>query len=116
MAKIAVVVLSGNDDPGRAHAALHVAKRMHDARQQNGLDAVEVFLFTQGLRLVGERDSDAGRLIAELVEAGIRVGGCTNQLTNWGLTEAAEAMGVRAEFARDAFSRFARDGYTVLTF
>jgi len=116
VAKIAVVVLSGNDDPGRANAGLHVAKRMHDARQENGIDSVEVFLFTQGLRLVGERDSDAGRLIAELVGAGITVGGCTNQLNNWGLAEAAEAIGIRAEFARDAFSRFARDGYTVLTF
>jgi hypothetical protein len=116
VAKLAVVVLSGNDDPGRAHAGLHVAKRLHDARQQNGVDAVEVFLFTQGLRLVGEPDSEAGRLIAELVGAGITVGGCTNQLNHGGLAEAAQAMGVRAEFARDAFSRFARDGYTVLTF
>lgn len=108
MAKIAVVVLSGNDDLGRANAGLYVAKRMHDARQENGIDSVEVFLFAQGLRFVGERDSDAGGLIAERVAAGISAGGCANQLNNWGLAEAAKAMGVRAEFARD--------GYTVLTF
>lgn len=37
MAKIAVVVLSGRDNPGRASAGLHVAKRMYDAREQNGI-------------------------------------------------------------------------------
>jgi hypothetical protein len=57
---------------------------------------------------VGERDSDTGRLTAELVEAGSRVGGCTNQITNWGLAEATQALDVRAEFARDAFSRPSR--------
>lgn len=40
MARIAVVVLSGQDNPGRAKAGLHVAKRMYDARQENGIDGV----------------------------------------------------------------------------
>jgi len=116
MARIAVVVLSGQDNPGRAKAGLHVAKRMDDARKENGIDGVEVFLFTQGLRLVGEPESELGELIRELVGQGIPVGGCSNQLNDWGLADAAKSMGVKAEFARDAFSRYARDGYTVMTF
>jgi hypothetical protein len=116
LAKIAIVVLSGQDDPGRAKAGLHVAKRIHDARAENGIEGVEVFLFTQGLRLVGEPDSELGGLIRELVAAGIPVGGCTNQLNDWGLGGAAQALGVGSEFARDAFSRFAREGITVMTF
>lgn len=116
MARIAIVVLSGQDDPGRAKAGLHVAKRIHDARAENGIEGVEVFLFTQSLRLVGEPDSELGRLIRELVGAGIPVAGCRNDLNAWGLAAAAEAMGVGSEFARDAFSRFARDGITVMTF
>lgn len=39
MARIAIVVLSGQDDPGRAKAGLHVAKRIHDARAENGICA-----------------------------------------------------------------------------
>ena len=60
MAQIVVVALSGNADPGGADAGLHVARLRHDARQKIGVDAVEVFRYTQGLRLVGEWDSDAG--------------------------------------------------------
>ncbi|MCY0897493.1 MAG: DsrE family protein [Firmicutes bacterium] len=116
MAKIAIVLLSGEDNPGRAMAGLHVAKRIYDARQENEIEEVEVFLFTQGLKLLGQMDSELGQLIRELVEAGVVIGACTNQLNNWSLADAANAAGVKAEFARDAFSRYARDGFTVLTF
>ena len=116
MTKIAVVVLSGADNPARAGAGLHVAKRMYDARVENGVDAVEVFLFTQGVRLLAERDGELRGLIDELIRDGILVGGCANQLHDWGLRDAAAEMGVQAEFARDAFSRYAREGYTVMTF
>jgi hypothetical protein len=44
------------------------------------------------------------------------VGGCRNQLNNWGLAETAADVGVASEYARDAFARYAREGYTVLTF
>lgn len=116
MAKIAIVLLSGQDNPGRALAGLHVAKRMHEARDQSGLESVEVFLFTQGVRLVNEPDSEMGKLLEELIAAGIVVGACTNQVNNWGLADQAARMGVQAEFARDAFARYAREGYTVMTF
>ena len=116
MAKIAVVVLSGQDNPSRASAGLHVAKRMYDARQENNIETVEVFLFTEGLKVLGETDSELRRLIQELLDAGIVVGACTNQLNNWNLADQARAAGVQAEFARDTFSRYARDGWTVLTF
>jgi hypothetical protein len=116
VAKIAIVVLTGNENPARAATALHVAKRLHDARPGNGIDELEVFLFTDGLKILGEPDGELAKLAHELVEAGILVGACTNQLNNWHLTSAADALGVRAEFARDAFARYARDGFTVLTF
>jgi len=93
-----------------------VAKRIYDARVENGIDEVEVFLFTQGLKLLSDLESELGGLIRELVHAGIVVGACTNQLNNWGLADAAQQAQVGAEFARDAFSRYARDGFTVLTF
>ena len=115
-AKIAVVLLSGKDNPGRAMAGLHVAKRMYDAREANGLEDVEVFLFTEGVRMVGEPNGEWNQVIRELLEAGVLVGACANQLNSWNLAEVANTAGVQAEFARDAFSRYARDGYTVLTF
>jgi len=114
--KIAIVLLSGKENPARAAAGLHVAKRIYDAREENQIEAVEVFLFTDGLRVVGEEHSDLHHLLDELIAAGIVVGGCSNQLDDWNLADVAQAAGVNAEFARDAFSRYAREGYTVMTF
>ena len=116
MAKIAVVIIAGADQKDRVTSGLHVAKRMHDARAENGIERVEVFLFTGGVRLLEDTLPEASALIKELTEAGIVVGACQNQLQNWKLSDAAAARHVASEFARDAFSRYARDGYTVFTF
>jgi hypothetical protein len=116
MAKIAVVIVAGADQKDRVTSGLHVAKRMHDAREDNGIERVEVFLFTGGVRLLADTLPEASALIDELMQAGIVVGACQNQLVNWNLADAAAARHVASEFARDAFSRYAREGYTVLTF
>jgi hypothetical protein len=116
MAKIAVVIVAGADQKDRVTSGLHVAKRMHDARAENGIERVEVFLFTGGVRLLEDTLPEASALIEELRASGIVVGACRNQLENWKLNEAAAARHVAAEFARDAFSRYAREGYTVFTF
>jgi len=116
MGKIAIVLLTGNENPARAKAGLHVAKRIYDAREENQIEDVEVFLFTDGLRVVGEPDNEINHLVDELIAAGIVVGGCSNQLDSWNMADVAKAAGIKAEFARDAFSRYAREGYTVLTF
>ena len=116
MGKIAIVVMSGKDNPPRAMSGLHVAKRIYDARHENGIEDVEVFLFTEGLRVIGDTEGEMANLVHELIEAGIVVGGCRNQLNSWGLADEAKSAGIFAEFARDAFSRYAREGYTVMTF
>jgi hypothetical protein len=116
MAKVAVVIVSGPDQKDRVTSGLHVAKRMHDARQENGLDRVEVFLFTGGVRLLEDTLPEASALIQELVETGVVVGACSNQLSNWNLSNVAAAKHITSEFARDTFSRYARENYMVLTF
>ena len=116
MAKIAVVIVAGADEKNRVTSGLHVAKRMHDAREANGIEQVEVFLFSGGVRLLEDTLPEASALLKELTEAGIVVGACQTQLQGWQLAAAAAARHVASEFARDAFSRYARDGYTVFTF
>jgi len=116
MVNIAVVMIAGADQKDRVMSGLQVAKRIHDGRQENGIDRVEVFLFTGGVRLLQDTLPEASALIKELIETGIVVGACENQLDNWKLGDAAAARHVVSEFARDAFSRYARDGYTVFTF
>ncbi|OLZ11216.1 DsrE family protein [Sulfobacillus thermosulfidooxidans] len=116
MANMAIVILSGIEQKDRALAGLHVSQRIFDARIENGIDAIEVFLFNQGIRLLGEHDEQVASVLSKLMANGIVVGACSNQLHQWGLADEAEMLGVQAEFARDAFSRYARDGYTVMTF
>ena len=116
--KIAIVINSGLDQRAKVMSALHVAKRIHDARKENGIDRVEVFLFTGGVRSL-EKGQDNGEVldaIKELRESGITLEACSNQVKNRNLEDVFSSNGIDLEFARDAFSRYAVEGYTVISF
>jgi hypothetical protein len=114
--KIAIVINSGWDQKDKVTSGLSVAKRIFDAREENGIDAVEVFLFTGAVKLLEEVPIEVDSILKTLREAGIVVGACSNQVDRWQLTDSATEYGLNLEFARDTFSRYAREGYTVLTF
>ena len=116
--KIAIVINSGLDQRAKVMSGLHVAKRIHDARKENGIDRVEVFLFTGGVRSL-EKGQDNGEVldaIKELRESGITLEACSNQVKNWNMEDIFSSNGIDLEFARDAFSRYAVEGYTVISF
>jgi len=114
--KIAVVITSGWDQKDKVTAGMHVAKRIFDAKEENQIDAVEVFLFMGAVKLLESVPQEVDQVLTELKEAGLIVGACSNQVNNWNLTDPANKYNINLEFARDAFSRYAREGYTVLTF
>ncbi|QSO53199.1 hypothetical protein JZ785_04780 [Alicyclobacillus curvatus] len=114
--KIAIVINSGWDQKDKVTSGLHVAKRIFDAKEENQIDAVEVFLFTGAVKLLESIPQEVDQTLSELKEAGLIVGACLNQVNIWKLTEPASKYDIHLEFARDAFSRYAREGYTVLTF
>ena len=116
--KIAIVINSGLDQRAKVMSGLHVAKRIHDAGAENGIDRVEVFLFTGSVRSL-ENGQDNGEMleaIRELRESGIMIGACSNQVKNWNLEDVFSRNEINLEFARDAFSRYAVEGYTVISF
>ena len=117
-AKIAIVINSGLDQRAKVMSALHVAKRIHEARKENGLESVEIFLFTGGVRALekGQDNSEVIDAMNELREAGITLEACSNKVKNWGLEDVFQKQGIDLEFARDAFSRYAVEGYTVISF
>lgn len=117
-AKIAIVINSGLDQRAKVMSGLHVAKRIHDAREENGIEKVEVFLFTGGVRSLedGKDNQEVLDALNELRSAGIIRKACSNQVKNWGMEEIFATNGIDLEFARDAFSRYAVEGYTVLSF
>ncbi len=117
-AKIAIVISSGLDQRAKVMSGLHVAKRIHDARKENRIERVEVFLFTGGIRSLekGQDNEEVLSAIGELREAGITLEACSNQVKNWGMEDTFATNGIDLEFARDAFSRYAVEGYTILSF
>ncbi|MCF8565901.1 hypothetical protein LLE49_14340 [Alicyclobacillus tolerans] len=114
--KIAIVINSGWDQKDKVTSGLGVSKRIFDAKEENQIDAVEVFLFTGAVKLLESVPPEVDRLLSDLKEVGLVVGACSNQVNNWNLTDPASKYGIHLEFARDAFSRYAREAYTVLTF
>jgi hypothetical protein len=116
--KIAIVINSGIEQRAKVMSGLHVAKRIHDAKKENKIEKVEVFLFTGGVRALetGADNNEIVDAIGELRKAGIIVGACSNQVKNWNLEEVFIKHDINLEFARDAFSRYAVEGYTVISF
>lgn len=116
--KIAIVINSGIEQRAKIMSGLHVAKRIHDAKEDNHIEKVEVFLFTGGVRALeaGIDNSEIVDAISELRKAGIIVEACSNQVKNWNMEEIFIRNDINLEFARDAFSRYAVDGYTVISF
>ncbi len=117
-AKLAIVINSGLDQRAKIMAGLHVALRIDEAKKQNGIERVEVFLFTGGVRALerGQDNIEILDIIKELREAGIIVEACSNQVKNWNMEDIFSSNGINLEFARDAFSRYAVEGYTVISF
>ena len=116
--KIAIVISSGLDQRAKVISGLHVAKRIYDARKENNIERVEVFLFTGGVKALekGKDNSEVLVAISELRESGIMVEACSNQVKNWNMEDVFSENGINLEFARDAFSRYAVEGFTVISF
>ncbi len=116
--KIAIIIVSGLDQKPKVMSGLHVAKRIYDARKENDIETVEVFLFTGGVIMLDHNaeNSDVLNIIKELRESNILIGACSNQVQSYNLEEQFKTRGINLEFARDAFSRYARENFTVITF
>ncbi len=114
--KIAIVIASDWDQELKVKSGLHLAKRIYGARQENGIDAVEVFLYAGGSKLLQSLPEEFAGLLRMLREDGIILKVCTTEARSWGLEQSAREHGISMEFARDAFSRYATDGFTVFTF
>jgi hypothetical protein len=116
--KIAIVINSGLDQRLKVLSGLHVAKRIFDAREENGIEKVEVFLFAGGVKALepGQDNKDVEEAIQVLRNEGITLEACLNQVRSLNIEETFSRYGIDLEFSRDAFSRYAVEGYTVISF
>lgn len=114
--KIAIIIASDWDQKIKVTSGMHLAKRIYDVRQENGIGAIEVFLYAGGSKLLQSLPEDFSNILNELKQSNITVKVCATEAKAWGLEENAKRYGITTEFARDAFSRYAREGFTVFTF
>ncbi|MBE3562541.1 MAG: DsrE family protein [Hydrogenibacillus schlegelii] len=115
--RLAYLITTGPDNEAKALSALRVASRTFFAREELGLETVEIFFFVDGLKwLAGLQDEDeAHQLLKELLQAGAVVAACGQQAERFGVADRARDLGLALDLARDTFARYARDGYTVIT-
>jgi len=67
--KIAIVIVSDWDQKLKVTSALHVSKRIYDAKEENGIESVEVFLYAGGAKLLQAVPQEIDQLLNELMQS-----------------------------------------------
>ena len=118
MKKTVVVIFNDND--AALYAGSNVALRMAEVNKERKVE-LEVFLFGPGQNAYSGGDQEGPKAnfketIGKLIQAGIPVSACTNAAEANGSAEALRKDGLKLEFARDAFLRYAEEHAAVITF
>ncbi|MHB1874751.1 MAG: hypothetical protein ACYCPF_07855 [Streptosporangiaceae bacterium] len=113
-----VHLFHGDDDS--LSAGSHVAERIRQvaAAQDAGL---EVYCFGPAQAALSSHQdgpvrAEYNQQIDDLAAAGVPVSACLNAARAAGQEEALAKRGIRLQYARDAFVRYALEGATVITF
>ena len=118
MAKVVIHLFHGDTDS--LSAGSHVAERVRQVAAGQGAE-VEVFCFGPAQAALSHDGGDPARAeynqqIDDLAAAGVAVGACLNAARAAGTQEELSKRGIRLQYARDAFVRYALEGATVITF
>ncbi|MGC8484095.1 MAG: hypothetical protein ACP5O6_00460 [Candidatus Baltobacteraceae bacterium] len=118
MPKVVIHLFHGDDDS--LATGSHVAERIRQIAPDQKV-GLEVFCFGPAQDALVEPSTtqirtEYNQQIDELIEAGVPVGACLNAARAAGMEHALSQRGVRLQFARDAFVRFALEGATVMNF
>jgi hypothetical protein len=117
VSKIVIHIFHGDDDS--LGAGSHVAERVRQVVADVDTE-LEVFCFGPAQGALSDTGTSAlveyNAQIDELITAGVPVGACVNAARAAGLEDALRARGLRLQYARDAFIRWALEGATVITF
>jgi hypothetical protein len=111
-----VVIHIFHDDPNSLNTGSHVAERIRQVKEERGVE-LEVYLFGPAERALEGEGNDAYReAIHCLVEAGVPVHTCIDIANAMGKAEDFTGKGLKLEYAREAFVRYALEGATVISF
>jgi hypothetical protein len=111
-----VVIHIFHDDPSSLNTGTHVAERIRQVKDENEVD-LEVYVFGPAEKALTDKTNEAySDAIQGLIRAGVPVHTCIDIANSIGTAEAFSATGLKLEYARDAFVRYAKEGATVISF
>jgi hypothetical protein len=118
MAKVVIHLFPA--DENALSSGSHVAERVRQVAGEQQVD-LEVFCFGPAQGALNDHSDDPtlteyNRQIDELIKAGVPVGACLNSARSADTEQALTDRGVRLQYARDAFVRFAIEASTVISF
>jgi hypothetical protein len=118
MAKVVIHLFHA--DENSLSSGSHVAERVRQVAGEQQVD-LEVFCFGPAQGALNDRSDDPARSeynqqIDDLIKVGVTVGACLNSARSADTEQALTDRGVRLQYARDAFVRFALEGATVIGF
>ena len=92
-----------------------LAERIRLVAGERGV-ALEVFIFGAAIGALSDPAQTEYRdALVALAKAGVPVNVCQQTVENMGQADVLRALGLRLEYARDAFIRFAQEGATVIS-
>ncbi|HUX05062.1 MAG TPA: DsrE family protein [Acidimicrobiales bacterium] len=114
------VIFLFHDDDASLNAGSHVAERVHQVAPDSGVE-LEVFCFGPAQSVLTSDEQAEVKVqyraqIASLSAAGVVVGACVNAAKANHNDEQLASLGLRLEFARDAFVRWGHEGAAVISF
>jgi hypothetical protein len=115
-----VVIHIFHADADSLGAGSHVAERIRQVASDQGAE-LEVYLFGPAQAALNDGTTDPATAeynaqIDALVAAGVPVGACLNAAEAAKVDKILTDRGIRLQYARDAFIRFALEGATVIGF
>ncbi|MDE3113882.1 MAG: hypothetical protein KGK34_13150 [Chloroflexota bacterium] len=114
MAKVVIHIFHG-DEPSLGTGS-HVSERIRQVQRDRGID-IEVYVFGPAEKaLLDPTAREFNKQIDELVAKGVQVKTCLNIAAAEHATETLAARGIQLELAREAFTRYALEGATVISF
>jgi hypothetical protein len=118
LAKVVIHLFHADEDS--LSSGSHVAERIRQIADEQQVE-LEVFCFGPAQRALDDQPDDPvrteyNRQIDALVKAGVPVGACLNAARSSDTEQTLTDRGVRLQYARDAFARFALEAATVISF
>ncbi|WP_393971525.1 DsrE family protein [Oxyplasma meridianum] len=111
--KYLIIILSGLDQKGKMIVGLNFAKNVS---RKKLADDVKVVFFGPSEEALAEHDPDVDNLMHMLTDLNVIQIACNGYAAAKNVTEDIAKIGIRLEDVSDTITRYAEQGYKIITF